>query len=626
MEVHDFRKKEGVPVKPRQQAETVSMAENMSPSQENATGMQDNSQRRIGVIAFQDEMQKKEADFLNVQRAFYAGRCEEQALLDDTTQPFFQSMRLSRRRLKEKNLTVDMEIMPDRANSMTAGRGEYYEGPDKDGYDFVGMHSRPVKIQKTYYRDQKVLCRQKDFEIAGTSFLKSDVEGDMAVCPNCGHLGKISSYIDGCDYCDAKFMVSDFETKVSGFSLEENVGKKTRKTFKRMVGAMVLTTVGLMILGVLAAAVLFFLLMKGNVGREAGNFGILMFFAFGLYNNLGGTYMFLFWVYVVAFFVLLFLTRSHVSGEGMMKNAIHHFSTKDFQQNLEYKLKNIHLTNNAAEVQPFAHCPLDAVVTGYKDVVDCALSHIAFKAVNRTPNGYQADVSVRMRLSCDTGRKIKNKYEKLNLTLSCTEEALSHHSAAIREYKCPGCGGSIDILSGAVCPYCGSKLDYSRFGWVIEKYESRKGQNFYHWIVAAFIAIYVAIVGIGMAVTLGTEDMKEMMGAMKVMNHWDEIVDGFMSDIPMPEDQYISVECESRTEKEGVREYHYSCEDGYEAAAVYAGALDGHGYEKSDAGGSEYRYYKPVSYEGESGYVKIAVLPEDKGLTVTFTLVEKVGE
>ena len=635
MEVHDLRSKEGVPVKMRRKI-YVNGSQNSGPQNSGSqnSGPQnfgrqepvEQSSRKPGAIAFQDEMQKKEADFLKVQRAYYAGQCGEQELITDTTQPFFQSMRLSRRRLNEKNLTVDMEIMPDRSNSQTASGGEYYSGPDKDGYDFVGMHRRPVKIQRTYYRNHQVLCRQKSFEIAGTNFLKSDVEGDMAACPNCGHMGKISSYIDGCDACDAKFLVSDFETKVAGYSLEENVGKKTRKTFTRMVGAMVLTSVGMLILGVLAAVILFSLLMKGIDGRQAVNSGFVMMLAFNLYGQLGKAYIFLFWIYLFMFFVLLFLTRSHVAGEEKMKNAIPGFSTKNFLQNLEYKLKNIHLTDIAAEVQPFAHCALNSVVAGYKDVVDCALCHLSIKEVTRTPQGYLADMDVRMRLSCDTGRNIKNKYEKLNLTLSCTEEALAHHKAAIREYKCPGCGGSVDILSGAVCPYCGSDLDYGRFGWVIEKYESRKGQNFYHWIVAAFIAVYVAIVGIGLAVSLGTEDMKEMTGAIMLMNNYEEVINGFVSDIPMPEDTGLSLSLVSSTENEDVREYRYSCENGYEAASVYESLLSGKNYEESYTGGLEYRFYKPVSYAGETGYVKIAVVPEEQALTVMLTLVEAVGE
>ena len=62
-------------------------------------------------------------------------------------------------------------------------------------------------------------------------FLKADVQGDMAICPNCGHEGKLSSYIDGCDACGAKFLVSDFETKVSGFSLEEDARQKSISNF-----------------------------------------------------------------------------------------------------------------------------------------------------------------------------------------------------------------------------------------------------------------------------------------------------------------------------------------------------------------------------------------------------------
>lgn len=256
------------------------MIEGQGNMDENAIG------NREGDMQFRCEMQQKEQDFLQVQRAFYNGQCEEDALLGDITQPFYRSLKLSRRRLKERKLTVDMEIEPDRFDSRIQS-GEYYKGPVKDGYDYAGMHHNPVKVKKTYYRDRKIVGRQKDFE-----------------------------------------------TKVAEYS----------------------------------------------------------------------------------------------------------------------------------------------------NVVDCALCHITFREVTRTSDGYRANVDVKMRFSCDTGRKIRNKYEKLALSLSCSEEAMEHHKVAVREYKCPGCGGSVDILSGAVCLYCGADLDYSRFGWVIEKYEKKKGHNLYHWI------------------------------------------------------------------------------------------------------------------------------------------------
>ena len=47
---------------------------------------------------------------------------------------------------------------------------------------------------------------------------------------------------------------------------------------------------------------------------------------------------------------------------------------------------------------------------------------------------------------------------------------VTQHSRALREYKCPNCGGSVDILGGGVCEYCNTAVDYRNFGWIITSY------------------------------------------------------------------------------------------------------------------------------------------------------------
>ena len=54
------------------------------------------------------EMEAKEADFEQKRNAYFAGQCTDKQLTEDTTQPFYESMRLSRKRLEERNLTVDV--------------------------------------------------------------------------------------------------------------------------------------------------------------------------------------------------------------------------------------------------------------------------------------------------------------------------------------------------------------------------------------------------------------------------------------------------------------------------------------------------------------------------------------
>ena len=71
---------------------------------------------------------------------------------------------------------------------------------------------------------------------------------------------------------------------------------------------------------------------------------------------------------------------------------------------------------------------------------------------------YRLSVEVKMRLTQDTGSKIRNRYEKLRLELEGRREIVTQHGKAVREYKCPNCGGSVDILGGGVCDYCNAAV------------------------------------------------------------------------------------------------------------------------------------------------------------------------
>ena len=56
------------------------------------------------------EMEGRTEDFYGELKAFYQGNAKaEQHLMEQTTQPFWQSLCLSGKRLQQRDLTVDME-------------------------------------------------------------------------------------------------------------------------------------------------------------------------------------------------------------------------------------------------------------------------------------------------------------------------------------------------------------------------------------------------------------------------------------------------------------------------------------------------------------------------------------
>lgn len=190
----------------------------------------------------------------------------------------------------------------------------------------------------------------------------------------------------------------------------------------------------------------------------------------GLVPVLFRSLLFMLLIFVVMLVVMQKYVKPRVQGEQIVKQAFPEFSTEDFIQNLEYELRNIHLADTSLQVQPFATCDLTETVKSYRNVVDCSICRILFTEAQEFTGQDVIGAEVKLRLMIDDGRKIRSRYEKVQLRLYGRPEVVRGAKQTLREYKCPNCGGSVDLLNGAVCPFCNTTVDYRNFGWQIDSY------------------------------------------------------------------------------------------------------------------------------------------------------------
>ena len=117
------------------------------------------------------EIEGRTADFYGALKAFYQGNGEaEQNLMEQTTQPFWQSLRLSRKRLQQRELTVDMEMQEP-------VQPADYDGPKKDGYD-------QSREDETYLLPQREKNRNpEDTGDRGSQFSESGCAGGYGDLP-----------------------------------------------------------------------------------------------------------------------------------------------------------------------------------------------------------------------------------------------------------------------------------------------------------------------------------------------------------------------------------------------------------------------------------------------------------
>jgi len=255
----------------------------------------------------------------------------------------------------------------------------------------------------------------------------------------------------------------------------------------------------LLALSVCAGVIMFLLLAMDQNGIRAVAAAVTMMLGWGLVPVLFRSLLFMLLIFVVMLVVMQRYVKPRIQGEQIVKQAFPEFSTEDFIQNLEYELRNIHLADSSLQVQTFAACDLTETVKSYRNVVDCSICRILFTEAQEFTGQDVIGAEVKLRLMIDDGRRIQSRYEKVQLKLEGRPEVVRGAKQTLREYKCPNCGGSVDLLNGAVCPFCNTTVDYRNFGWQIDSYTvAEKPKDPFRKILLAALLSYALVLAGGL--------------------------------------------------------------------------------------------------------------------------------
>ena len=570
------------------------------------------------------KMQNISARFLEIYKQYFKGNSNDKELSDVATQPFWQSMRLSKRRLDEKGLKMDIELVKEANHQKTPNEILLLE---RDGSDFVGNMMREVVTRRHYIKDNKKIYSRKESEIYNLNMLQADVQGEDAACPNCGRVDKISAYIDGCDACGAIFSVKDFETKVSAFSLEENAWKRIKRTIKSTIITLGSITVALGVAGILFVSILFAFLMTGNNGMSAVASAIIFMFATDAAGVGIHCVVSLFLLYGVFYWIYSAIYRARFYATDVVHQELPGFSVENFCQELEYKLRNIHMTENANEVSGFARCSLTDVVNRYGDVVDCSVNRVRFLKLEATNDGYLMDVEVMMRLFCYNGKRIKCRYEKIHLTMLGRTGVIKRKTRALREYKCKNCAASINILEGSTCRYCESVFDYADYGWVIEKYKIKKKFINIHKItriglVVLYVLVFVLqIFGVSNRKETDSDSWKSLLEEVRES---DMKVRAIYEEVPMPEELDGDIQLIDSSYTMLTYSKVYKVENEEDVMIQYIQLLADRGYGRNKDGVDDVvEFSRKIEILDEVGMLNIYVTAEDDTIKV-FMGVEEI--
>ncbi|MCM1500472.1 MAG: hypothetical protein NC124_18580 [Clostridium sp.] len=427
--------------------------------------------------------------FFLFQREYYLNKKSDLDLAQITTQPFGQRMRVSKKRLDALGLTMDLELSD--ATSDLQYRSELYNMESReDTQNEYGIRNRLMNVHRRFYRRKKCIYRRKNTAMSVVSVLKSKVTADTASCPNCGYPGKISDFMEGCAACGTKFTIHDFEPKISGFSLEENMQTKLKDIFDS--SSIIFLFFGFFVASCLIIFYSLFSLIDLFFELPIWIFSFCGFVA--ILFDAGYHALFFFVPLLLILSCILTKTAPRlynptITGQEQGKKLFSNFSVPDFYQNIESKLCNIHLVDDVEKVSAFTKCSLIQFVPKYKNIVDCDLINLHFQDGHKTEHGYSLKCDATMRLLCYSGRRIHTEYEQIKILVYGKKNVVDRPITAMRMYPCPTCGSSLNILKGTKCTYCGNTYDFTNFDWIIETYEGKRRKDYATLFIRGYIII-----------------------------------------------------------------------------------------------------------------------------------------
>lgn len=176
-------------------------------------------------------------------------------------------------------------------------------------------------------------------------------------------------------------------------------------------------------------------------------------------------------------FVRKELPKSYGERTKDMEKVRHIFensSFADFLQNMEYKLRNIHLADSPEQIDFYTECSMKEIMPGYRDVISCDMVNLHFLEGKEENDTYYIKSRATARLIRCDGGKVRIQHELIDFAVTGKKKVIDQPIRAICEYKCPNCANSLNLFKGVTCGYCGAALDYADYDWMINEYSGKR--------------------------------------------------------------------------------------------------------------------------------------------------------
>lgn len=430
-------------------------------------------------------------NYPNLQNAFYNGKLSGEKLTNYVTQPFWHSLNHSKRSLDRKGARIDVEcvgrISPPRLKTKATD----------EAVQVREYHQKVLERKKVYVNEQCVY-KKKDRKLYNTSVIDIKTNENEVVCPSCGARGLASSFIDGCDFCNTKFVINKSVNKISSFASQENTRSKVVRVFVKLIVILAIiafilglataasfvcaivydTAIGWYVKPELKTAVTRILLLGYYIFPEIIKFIFITLLVFGISG-----------------YFLIKLSVKRIDGEEHVNNLVREIIPENFAQNLEHKLRSIHYADSTREVSAFSTVDLSEVVGEYNNVLETSMNKLTFVDSGICSEGLFVDAEARLNNLILEDSQVKEETELVKVRMVARNDMKEQRFDSALSYKCEGCGGSIDLFEGGFCMHCGRAVDYGKYNWTIGGYKRLgKAPNTYKRMRLLFTGILTAVI------------------------------------------------------------------------------------------------------------------------------------
>ena len=295
-----------------------------------------------------------------------------------------------------------------------------------------------VRIKKDYYYKGQVIHKETLFDSRIIYQFVFNHSGTEQKCPNCGSVGTIEEFSNGCPYCGTHYNL-DYDNKELG---SKHYYDSTLKSRGYVVKTLVIDFIISFIVSLL------FILQTSRT------FTIFDMSKVLIGTLLIGAILFYIFYYLDAAVVFSFIKNKK---EKINREQIEFWNRMDnlcitkvgFYNNLNYELRNYYYGDKNPNIIDY-------------DILD----YNSFRELE-DENGFYIIVNLDIRLVEFNNGKCKSKLDSKTYKLkrSKVDKTLDK---GVNVIKCHNCGASIDATKSE-CEYCGTKCNYLQEWYLIEE-------------------------------------------------------------------------------------------------------------------------------------------------------------